>query len=846
MPELNKDLRSYFGDDFEKKVVHILMLDHQYFEKMEKAIDQNMFGDPKLKVWIGQMKMYYGKYNTVPSYSIMGTILHQFAHSDIERAEYADLVKELSTQTSDGIGYIEEMSTKFFKMKYIIRASKEMQDIAIKGDLEDLDKIQEIFTKAAGIGQKDYEGVSAGSDIESALDEDYRSPILTGIKGIDECLEGGVGRGELMVLIGSSSFGKVQPNDAKIVTPNGYKYMGEIKVGDYVIGKNGKPTKVIGVFPHKNWEFYKVTFSDGVSTECGKEHLWNVNTRYQRVDKKCGYDENGVSKKTYKPDYSYKTMSLAEIMESGLYRGRKGTTHNFQIPMCEPVYFEEIPVKIDPYVMGYMIGDGNFQRCSISISKEDKESLLENLDKSKHKYVYHNRPKNNHRDTISMVGSFRHLLQEYYDLSSVSKDTYIHKDYLYNSKENRVALLNGLMDSDGTCKKNGCSCYNTKSKRLAEDVKQLVLSLGGFANVREKKTGYFSKKYEKYINCGIQYEVTITLCDPSINIFRLKRKQDMVAYRTLRKNGRFFQSVEFSRVCDGQCIKVDAKDELYLTDDFIVTHNTSMTTGIAYNAATHLCPDNNNKGYKVLQIVFEDLVKNIQRKLVGRETGYEAKDVSKSHIKPDVINKLATSETWPYASENIVILRLPSGEKTAWDIEREIKKQMNLGFNPDLVIVDYFECLDHPKNSSLDKWELEGKTMRKFESMAHEMNKAFIIPLQGTKDSVTSDIVTMDKAGGSFKKIQIAHIVMSIARSQEDIEYNKATLSILKNRSGGAGKIFEGAYFNNGTCIVNTDENQGMTSIFGYGKKQEEATQSVQSRIMQEIAMNNNSKQIFP
>lgn len=249
---------------------------------------------------------------------------------------------------------------------------------------------------------------------------------------------------------------------------------------------------------------------------------------------------------------------------------------------------------------------------------------------------------------------------------------------------------------------------------------------------------------------------------------------------------------------------------------------TSLTTAMASYAATFKCPQNNMEGFKVLQIVFEDRVKQIQRKHMGRITGIEAKDLSKPDIIDDVKEQLSHYEDRELLQNNLRIIRLPSGEKTADDIRRLVVKLTNTGFRPDMVIVDYFECLLCKGDSSDDKWEKEGKTMRKFEAMAMELNIAMWIPVQGTKDSLNAEIVTMDKAGGSFKKIQIAHIVMSIARTVEDIEENLATIAILKNRAGKAGKVFNNVEFNNGTCRISTDnvdEFNGMSEF----KRQKDA-----------------------
>lgn len=260
---------------------------------------------------------------------------------------------------------------------------------------------------------------------------------------------------------------------------------------------------------------------------------------------------------------------------------------------------------------------------------------------------------------------------------------------------------------------------------------------------------------------------------------------------------------------------------------------TSLTTAMASHAACN--------GYKVLQIVFEDRIKQIQRKHLGRITGIEAKDLS----KPDVIDLVRqTIDAFPQKEElekNLRIVKFPSGEKTARQLERFIKKLINSGFKPDLTIIDYFECLEHEiDKSSSNEFSQEGKTMRRFEAMAGELDMAIWIPSQGTKDSINLELVTMDKIGGSVKKAQIAHVIMSIARTVDDIANNKATIAILKNRAGKSGKVFNNVEFNNGTCRISTDNVDELDSLFELQQKKKDALFETQKEIAKSLAKKRN------
>jgi len=222
-------------------------------------------------------------------------------------------------------------------------------------------------------------------------------------------------------------------------------------------------------------------------------------------------------------------------------------------------------------------------------------------------------------------------------------------------------------------------------------------------------------------------------------------------------------------------------------------------------------------------------------------TNIEAKDLSKEENIDYVRETIKKFQDDGTLGNNLRIVKFPSGEKTARDIKRFIIKLTNSGFKPDLVIVDYFECLAHESDKNItNEFEKEGKTMRLFEAMVGELNIAMWIPSQGTKDSINLELVTMDKIGGSVKKAQIAHIILSIARTVEDIANNKATVAILKNRAGKSGKVFNNVGFNNGTCRITTDDVDEVDTLWDVSKKKKDAVLNTQKEIF--LAVKNQEK----
>lgn len=250
---------------------------------------------------------------------------------------------------------------------------------------------------------------------------------------------------------------------------------------------------------------------------------------------------------------------------------------------------------------------------------------------------------------------------------------------------------------------------------------------------------------------------------------------------------------------------------------------TTYSTAIAAHAATLPCDLNEQKGWKVLQIVFEDDVKAISRKHFSRITQIEACNLTKPFEIEEARTILDEFPDKEMFRDNLIVKKYKTGTKSVEDIKIYIKRLINKGFRPDLVILDYFECLKLVRRERTDtKWDLQENTMRQLEVLAEEFNVALWVMTQGNKESFSSKIVGMDQGGGSITKVQIGHVVMSIARSQEDIDNNIATIAMLKNRQGKSGPYFDDVKFNNGTCTISCDEVQEFANELAF---QEHVTQ---------------------
>jgi hypothetical protein len=232
-----------------------------------------------------------------------------------------------------------------------------------------------------------------------------------------------------------------------------------------------------------------------------------------------------------------------------------------------------------------------------------------------------------------------------------------------------------------------------------------------------------------------------------------------------------------------------------------------------------------------LQIYFEDDDIDITRKHYSRITQKEARLMKRLSVqdKEEMSTWLMNFKDKDLLKQNLRLKHFKTGTKSASDIEIFVKRLINTGFKPDLISIDYFECLAPEKGgySTDSEWTREGATMRKLENMAHDLDCAIWIPTQGTKDSMNSpEVVRMDQASGSAKKVHVAQLILSIARAIGDIDRNRAVISILKNRSGKSGKIFNNVKFDNGTSTISCDEIQEFDDTLAW----EETAKELESK----------------
>jgi replicative DNA helicase len=207
-----------------------------------------------------------------------------------------------------------------------------------------------------------------------------------------------------------------------------------------------------------------------------------------------------------------------------------------------------------------------------------------------------------------------------------------------------------------------------------------------------------------------------------------------------------------------------------------------------------------NLGYNVLQIFFEDNPKIIQRKHFTLWTGISPDELANQ--KELVMKKvIEIKETLP---NRLVLKKLPSDTMTMLQIKNQIRKMIAEGNKIDMVLLDYIDCVVPDKNLG-DEWKSEGSVMRGFEAMCHELNLVGWTATQGNRSSISSEVVTTDQMGGSIKKAQVGHVIISVAKTLQQKEMKLATIAVTKSRIGPDGIIFENCKFDNELLVIDTE-----------------------------------------
>lgn len=358
-----------------------------------------------------------------------------------------------------------------------------------------------------------------------------------------------------LMIYGGEGVGKAQPLDALVLTPTGFIPMADVRVGAEVIGRDGKAHDVLAVYPQGEKEVFRVTFRDGSSCECCDDHLWLTQTRHER--------DMGL------PGAVRDLRSIRRTL-------RYGTHFNHAVPRVSPVEFApSVELPIDPWLLGIYLAEGTSSHgACISNTESDIQNRVGRAlcasDKAKsdaRQTRISRRVPRNHTPS-----DFVKSLRDMGLCGKRSGEKFIPQPFLLASVDERLELLRGLCDGDGFVRAPGAIELCTASPRMAKDVMFLVRSLGG-ACATTVRPGKYTKNGVTHI-VQDSHRISIVFTNGLVPVASMKqigkwKQPEWMIRHTIRA----VESIG-RKAC--QCIVVDAPDSLYVTDDFIVTHNSTM------------------------------------------------------------------------------------------------------------------------------------------------------------------------------------------------------------------------------------------------------------------------------
>lgn len=493
--------------------------------------------------------------------------LHQLASSTPSAANvrrYAEIVRERAI-----VRKLAEVGTTIADSAYSPQG-REARQLLDEAET----KILEIGERGGRSSESFAKMSTVLAEVMSRLDELHRNPAsvtgkATGFVDLDE-MTTGLQDGDLIIVAGRPSMGKAQSLDAKVKTPSGWGEMGALQVGDAIASIDGTPSIVTGIYPQGVRQVYRITFSDGRSAEACAEHLWRV----------------------YYRDWEAPRILSTEKLIQML--GRARYQHRLWIDQISGDFGHREELPVEPWVLGALLGDGKLTGGSIVFSTAAPEMLermeeLAGADMALHHSQGYDWRVVSAAPVRTSFGCEANRLQK--GLRSVglwgiqSHEKYIPRVYRDACRPARLALLQGLLDTDGWVETFGAVRYCTSSFRLAKDVVELVRSLGGWCTLSDKRPSYTYKGEKK--EGRTSFVLNIHHPDPR-SLFRLSEKRARLPEKYQRESRPVITSIVPTRIVPTQCISVSHASRLYITDDYVVTHNTAFALNVAESISLDL------------------------------------------------------------------------------------------------------------------------------------------------------------------------------------------------------------------------------------------------------------------
>ena len=666
---------------------------------------------------------HYDKYKTVP-----------------DKITFADEFEDFNFFTvTESDEYLYDNLFELHYYNYIADSWDSIRELVSESPMQAMEKFQSLLLNAPKLKSEQGIDIIKGALERLKLIEDRDKAeksyyIKTGFEELDTVINGWARGEEFVVIFGRTGHGKEQPLSSKVLTPNGWKLMRDIKIGDNVFSGTGDICKVTGVFPQGVKDVYRLTFSDGTYAECGLEHLWKVQDDEDRKNN------------------NFKVLTLKEILNKG--------NQNYSIPFIKPIEYSKKNYGINPYLMGVLIGGGYFNKKDITVTLIDIE-LKDKVSKELNKIGYKLKSIKNSSINFKIVmngadKAFYHLVENY----NLLDKKYIPSDYLYGCIEDRIELLRGLMDTDGYIRNLDEVIFNTSSKELLSNMMDLLGSLGYFAKVIEDDKIEIKGLINPF---NIQYKSkNWKVCDKQFN--------------------KYINNIEIVRKEECQCIMVDHEDHTYITDGYTITHNTWILLKALVTAFS--------AGNRVGFISPEMSAEKVGFRFDTLNKGFSNRDLTSNKIAEDEVNfkryKEYIQDLSEYDNKFIVATMKDFNKRLTVSKLRSFIVKNKL----DIVGIDGLTYMSDERHKRGDnKTIMLTNISEDLITLSNELKVPILVAVQSNRGGViqgeemgTPEIENIRDSDGIA---QNATKVISIRQNQDKID-----LAVKKHRDGKVGDTF--------------------------------------------------------
>lgn len=583
--------------------------------------------------------------------------------------------------------------------------------------------------------------------------------IMTGYSYLDY-VTNGLQPTDMLIVGAETGGGKALPLDMKIPTPNGFKRMEDVKPGDSIFGRDGKVYQVVGeskIFDDTCWKFI---FNDGTEIVSHENHEWFTLNHAEQVSFSRGNKKAGGIRTS---------KEIATTLKCG-------ERNNHAIPLTEPLQLPNKEYKIDPYLLGLWLGDG--ASLDGRITTQDFE-IVDNFEKFGFKHSKTYQKYNGKAKTFSFLG-LKSALKEY----GLIGNKHIPESFLWGSYEQRLSLVHGLMDSDGTVRNYSGSCsFSNTNKRIIDGFCQLLNSLGVLHRVSSRTSKLNGKE------CKKSWRVNFT---SSIPMFRLDRKLSKQNLKPRLNRFRYIVDVIKVNGVKTKCIEVNSPDHLFLASELMIpTHNSMFLA----NTATQIWMQKNTledskvePGKNVLYFSLEMPFDQCARRTFARLSQISTYALRDAHISKQQAKRLAQVDHFieNYDSE-FEIVDIPRGV-TVENIEERFLESVTKGHRPDVVVVDYLGLMSAPDIQG-DDWLKLGEIAGKLHEFARAQNVVVLtaVQLNRPKGKDPNDIIGLHRIGRSSNIMHHASIGIQIETRPDEDTYADLPYHIIKNRNGERG-----------------------------------------------------------